>query len=76
MLGIIIGVAAVITMVALGAGAQRAVNEQLDSLGGNILSVSVDYFLAITTSLIGVIFKLQKENVGDFKLPLFNYSFL
>ena len=39
MLGIIIGVAAVIAMVALGTGAQRAVNEQLDNLGGNILSV-------------------------------------
>ncbi len=39
MLGIIIGVAAVITMVALGTGAQRAISEQLDSLGGNILSV-------------------------------------
>jgi len=39
MLGIIIGVAAVITMVALGSGAQRAINEQLDSLGGNILSI-------------------------------------
>jgi putative ABC transport system permease protein len=43
MLGIIIGVAAVITMVALGAGAQQAINDQLDSLGGNILSVSVGW---------------------------------
>jgi putative ABC transport system permease protein len=39
MLGVIIGVAAVITMVALGTGAQRAINEQIDSLGGNVLSV-------------------------------------
>jgi len=39
MLGIIIGVSAVITMVALGTGAQQAINSQLDSLGGNILSV-------------------------------------
>jgi len=44
MLGIIIGVAAVITMVALGTGAQRAVNEQLDSLGGNILTVRTGMF--------------------------------
>ena len=36
MLGVIIGVAAVIVMVALGAGAQREVDRQLDSLGGNI----------------------------------------
>jgi putative ABC transport system permease protein len=45
MLGIIIGVAAVIAMVALGTGAQRAVNEQLDNLGGNILSVRTGMFM-------------------------------
>ena len=39
MLGIIIGVSAVITMVALGTGAQQAINDQIDSLGGEILSV-------------------------------------
>jgi putative ABC transport system permease protein len=39
MLGIVIGVAAVITMVALGTGAQRAVNEQIASLGTNVLTV-------------------------------------
>jgi putative ABC transport system permease protein len=45
MLGIIIGVAAVITMVALGTGAQRAVNEQLENLGGNILSIRSGSFM-------------------------------
>jgi putative ABC transport system permease protein len=40
MLGIIIGVAAVITMVALGTGAQRAIDEQMEALGGDILSVA------------------------------------
>ena len=39
MLGIVIGVAAVITMVALGSGAQKAVQEQIASLGTNLLSV-------------------------------------
>ncbi len=39
MLGIIIGVSAVITMVALGTGAQRAVDEQIQSLGARVLSV-------------------------------------
>ncbi|MDX2193296.1 MAG: ABC transporter permease [Gemmatimonadales bacterium] len=38
-LGIIIGVAAVITMVALGTGAQRAVEAQINSLGANVFSV-------------------------------------
>ncbi|MDH3298521.1 MAG: ABC transporter permease [Gemmatimonadota bacterium] len=39
MLGIVIGVAAVITMVALGTGAQRAVQAQIDALGTNVLTV-------------------------------------
>ena len=36
MLGIIIGVSAVIVMVALGAGAQREVDAQIEAMGGNI----------------------------------------
>ncbi|NIM49239.1 MAG: FtsX-like permease family protein [Gemmatimonadales bacterium] len=39
MLGIVIGVAAVITMVALGTGAQKAVQDQIEALGTNLLSV-------------------------------------
>jgi putative ABC transport system permease protein len=39
MLGIIIGVAAVITMVAMGAGAQREVDTQIAALGTNVLMV-------------------------------------
>jgi putative ABC transport system permease protein len=39
MLGIVIGVAAVITMVALGSGAQKAVQDQIAALGTNLLSI-------------------------------------
>jgi len=39
MLGIIIGVGAVITMVALGSGAQKAVQDNIQSLGSNLLTV-------------------------------------
>ncbi len=39
MLGIVIGVGAVITMVALGEGAQRQVENQIESLGTNVLTV-------------------------------------
>ncbi len=39
MLGIVIGVAAVITMVALGSGAQAAVEEQIQALGTDLLSI-------------------------------------
>jgi putative ABC transport system permease protein len=39
MLGIVIGVAAVIAMIALGTGAQSAVNERIQSLGTTLLTV-------------------------------------
>jgi putative ABC transport system permease protein len=39
MLGIVIGVAAVITMVALGSGARKAVQDQIQQLGTDLLSV-------------------------------------
>jgi putative ABC transport system permease protein len=40
MLGVIIGVAAVIAMLALGTGAQRAIDERLESLGANVITVT------------------------------------
>jgi putative ABC transport system permease protein len=40
MLGVIIGVAAVIAMLALGRGAQAAVDEQLAALGADVLTVT------------------------------------
>jgi len=39
MLGIVIGVGAVITMVALGSGAQKAVQDQIERLGTNLLTI-------------------------------------
>jgi putative ABC transport system permease protein len=39
MLGIIIGVAAVITMIAVGSGAQQRVDEQIKALGSNLMLV-------------------------------------
>ena len=39
MLGIIIGVAAVIAMLAIGQGAQYSVEQQISSLGTNVLIV-------------------------------------
>ncbi len=42
MLGIVIGVAAVITMLAAGAGAQKDIEAQIDALGANLLSISAN----------------------------------
>lgn len=39
MLGIIIGVSAVIIMVSIGAGAQQEVDDQLEAMGGNVLMI-------------------------------------
>ena len=40
MLGIIIGVAAVIAMVAIGQGSKQSIHDQLSSMGSNMLTVS------------------------------------
>src|SRR6266567_8019336 len=44
MLGMIIGVAAVITMVALGTGAQTSIEAQIQSAGTNMVMVSAGNF--------------------------------
>ncbi len=43
MLGIIIGVAAVITMLAIGKGAQRIVEDQVSSMGTNVIMVTTNF---------------------------------
>ena len=58
MLGIIIGIAAVITMVALGRGAQQAVQERIQALGTDLLTIRPDY-----RSRVGV-------KAGEVKLTL------
>jgi putative ABC transport system permease protein len=46
MLGIIIGVGAVITMLAAGAGAQKRIDDQIAALGANILTVNSSTFFS------------------------------
>src|SRR5215468_5617087 len=45
MLGMIIGVSAVITMVALGTGAQSSIETQIQSAGTNMIMVSAGNFM-------------------------------
>jgi putative ABC transport system permease protein len=47
MLGIIIGVGAVIAMLAAGAGAQKRIDEQISALGANILQVTASRFFSM-----------------------------
>jgi putative ABC transport system permease protein len=42
MLGVIIGVAAVVTLLALGAGVQASINNQITAMGTNQLTISAD----------------------------------
>ncbi len=49
-LGIIIGVGAVIAMLAAGAGAQKRIDDQLAALGSNILSLTTSQFFSMGVS--------------------------
>ena len=46
-LGIIIGVGAVIAMLAAGAGAQKRIDDQIAALGANILSLTTSQFFSM-----------------------------
>ena len=50
-LGIVIGVSAVIAMVALGEGAQRQVEDQIERMGTNVLTIRAGqrYFGGVST---------------------------
>lgn len=68
MLGILIGVAAVITMLALGRGAQEALKEQLASLGSNLLVLRPGAFRVAGVSLdAGSVTRLTVDDADAIK---------
>jgi macrolide transport system ATP-binding/permease protein len=68
MLGILIGVAAVIAMLALGRGAQKSIESQLASLGSNLLTVRTGSYRMGGVSLgTGAIAKLTPEDAEVIK---------
>jgi len=68
MLGILIGVAAVIAMLALGRGAQQSIESQLASLGSNLLTVRTGSYRMGGVSLgTGAIAKLTTEDAEIIK---------
>jgi macrolide transport system ATP-binding/permease protein len=68
MLGILIGVAAVVAMLALGRGAQKAIEEQLSSLGSNLLIVRPGSVrVAGVTQEAGAANRLSYDDVGVLK---------
>ncbi len=65
-LGIVIGVAAVITMVTLGNGATRMVSDQISSLGSNLLILRPGQHLGPGRDSAGAAaFKLADEPTGN-----------
>ena len=68
MLGILIGVAAVIAMLALGRGAQKSIESQLASLGSNLLTVRTGSYRMGGVSLgTGAVAKLTPEDAEVIK---------
>lgn len=68
MLGILIGVAAVIAMLALGRGAQQSIESQLASLGSNLLTVRTGSYRMGGVSLgTGAVAKLTSEDAEVIK---------
>jgi putative ABC transport system permease protein len=59
MLGIIIGVASVITMIAIGSGAKEAVDQQIDQLGASVLSVRSGSFMRMGVAQSGAILSIK-----------------
>ena len=63
MLGMIIGVGAVITMVALGTGAQATIEEQVKSTGTNMITISAGSASSFGVRMFGM-GRLSRESSG------------
>src|SRR5437868_6715407 len=62
MLGIVIGVAAVITVVALGSGAQQQVKDRIASLGTTLLTVNPGQQRGQGVAIAGAVQKLTMDD--------------
>ena len=68
MLGILIGVGAVVAMLALGQGAQKAIEQQLSSLGSNLLMLRPGAtFVGGVAQEVGATTRLTLEDVAALK---------
>lgn len=71
MLGILIGVGAVVAMLALGTGAQKAIEEQLSSLGSNLIMIRAGNIrVGGVTQESGAANRLLLEDLTSLKLKL------
>lgn len=67
-LGILIGVASVITMMALGSGAQKAIEKQLENLGSNLLVLKASPIrVGGITQDTGSVLRLSLEDVASIR---------
>src|SRR5580704_5298837 len=65
MLGIIIGVAAVISMVAIGQGSKKSIQDQLSSMGSNMITIRPNSNVAAGVRLDAT--SVQTLTIGDVK---------
>ena len=69
-LGILIGVAAVIAMLALGTGAKASIEQQLSSLGSNLLMVHAGHARSMGIAMQSTVTRFTMEDVNVIaKLP-------
>jgi len=77
MLGILIGVAAVITMLALGAGASDSIRQQLSSLGSNLLILRPGGRRSGGVSLgAGAVTRMTLEDAGEIRTGLASVKYV
>ncbi|MFZ4404348.1 MAG: ABC transporter permease [Pseudobdellovibrionaceae bacterium] len=77
MLGILIGVAAVVAMLALGRGAQQQIETQLASLGSNLLVLRPGTIrLAGVAQESGTATRLTSEDAGALKMEISSVKFV
>ena len=75
MLGILIGVASVIAMMALGSGAQESIKQQLSSLGSNVLTLRPGSQRSQGVAMeSGAVTRLTLEDAQDIKQSVANIS--
>lgn len=74
MLGIIIGIASVIMIIAIGGGVRGAVNSQLDGIGGGQIYLYVDSRKNTTTSFRQEDLEYLKEKIPHVKGATLNYG--
>jgi putative ABC transport system permease protein len=72
MIGLTIGVATVLTMIALGSGAQTAIEDQVRAAGMNLIIVTAGNYKVKTEDDLGVVENARLETPRDFRTAVWS----